>query len=157
MTRSSFIFASLFVLISPLAQAETIGVAEVTDGDTLRIGGERVRLFGIDAPESKQSCERSGVTWLCGQEAGAMLRALVAGQSLACDEIDRDRYGRSVAVCVLPDGRDVGAVMVSSGMALDYRQHSKGAYAMVEAEAREARRGMWAGEFVKPWDWRRNR
>ncbi len=67
-----------------------------------------------------------------------------------------ERYGRIVAVCVLPDGRNVGAVMVSSGLALDYAQYSKDMYAAAENEARQAGRGMWAGEFVKPWGWRRN-
>ncbi len=144
----------LLVLLSAPSCADVLGAAEVTDGDTLKISGERIRIFGIDAPESKQTCKRDGVTWLCGQEAGKALRELVANQSLSCDERDKDRYGRIVAVCVLPDGRDIGAVMVSSGLALDYAQYSKGAYAAAESEAREASRGMWAGEFVKPWEWR---
>lgn len=139
------------------ASANVVGVPSVTDGDTLRIGDAKVRLFGIDAPESKQTCERDGVTWLCGQEAGKALRELVAGQSLTCDERDKDRYGRIVAVCILPDGRDVGAVMVSSGLALDYAQYSEGIYSIQEAEACNAGRGMWAGEFLKPWEWRGSR
>jgi len=145
------------VLLSFPSFADVTGVPTITDGDTLRFGDTRVRLFGIDAPESKQTCEREGVTWLCGQEAGKALRELVAGQSLTCDERDKDRYGRIVAVCVLPDGRDIGAVMVLSGLALDYAQYSKGVYAAAECEAREAGRGMWAGEFVKPWELRRRR
>jgi endonuclease YncB( thermonuclease family) len=147
----------LLVLLSATASADVAGIPTITDGDTLRFGDTRVRLFGIDAPESKQTYKRGGVDWLCGQEAGKALRELVAGQSLTCDERDKDRYGRIVAVCVLPDGRDIGAIMVSEGLALDYIQYSKGMYSAQEAEAREAKRGMWAGEFVKPWGWRQGK
>lgn len=149
--------APLLVLLATIgtASADVTGVPTITDGDTIRFGDTRVRLFGIDAPESKQTCKRGGVDWLCGQEAGKALRELVVGQSLTCDERDKDRYGRVVAVCVLPDGRDIGAVMVSEGLALDYIQYSKGMYSTQEAEAREAGRGLWAGAFVKPWEWRR--
>ena len=146
-----------FLFATSKASSDVEGVPSVTDGDTLRFGDTRVRLFGIDAPESKQTCERDGVTWLCGQEAGKVLRDLVGSQPLTCDEMDRDRYGRSVAVCVLPDGRDIGAIMVSEGLALDYAQYSKGMYAIEEREAREAGRGMWAGTFTPPWEWRRKR
>ena len=153
------IAAALLVLLFSIveASADVVGVPSVTDGDTLKISGERIRIFGIDAPESQQACKRNGVAWPYGQEASAALRELVASQSLACDEMDKDRYGRIVAVCVLLDGRDIGAVMVSLGLALNYAQYSKGAYAATEAEAREAGRETWTVEFVKPWEWRRKR
>ena len=147
----------ILVQIIGAASADVAGVPTVTDGDSLRFGDARVRLFGIDAPESKQTCERDGVMWLCGQEAVKSLRELVAGQSVVCDERNKDRYGRIVAVCVLPDGRDIGTVMVLSGLALDYAQYSNGMYKAAENEAREAGRGMWSGYFVKPWEWRRKK
>jgi endonuclease YncB( thermonuclease family) len=147
----------LCLLAGQAGAAEISGTASVTDGDTLRIGDTRVRLFGIDAPEGKQTCERNGVVWLCGQEAGKYLRELVAGQSLACEEKDRDRYGRSVAICFLPDGRDVGAEMVDAGMALAYRQYGGSMYDAAESEAKKEARGLWADGvmFSEPWDWRR--
>ena len=124
-------------------------------GDTLRIGEARVRLFGIDAPEGKQSCRRDGVAWLCGQEAGAYLRKMVAGQALTCAERNTDRYGRVVAICKPTDGRDVGAVMVGAGFALPYRQYGGKIYDAAESDARISKRGLWAGEFVAPWEFRR--
>ena len=149
--------SAVFALCTPIALADVIGSPAVIDGDTLRFDRERVRLFGIDAPEGKQSCQRDGIPWLCGQEAGAYLRKLVAGEYMSCAERDRDRYGRIVAICSLPDGRDVGAVMVGAGFALAYRQYGGKMYDKAEAEAKAAKRGLWSGEFVPPWDWRRDR
>jgi len=138
-----------------IALAVISGAASVSDGDTLRIGENRIRLFGIDAPEGKQSCQRDGVAWLCGQEAAKFLREMVGGRSLTCQEKDRDRYGRSVAICILSDGRDIGAEMVAAGMALAYRQYGGSTYDAAEADAKKFARGLWSGTFQPPWEWRR--
>ncbi len=132
-----------------------MGSPAVVDGDTLRFDKDRVRLFGIDAPEGKQSCQRDGVAWLCGQEAAKYLREMVAGEYLSCAERNRDRYGRIVGVCSLADGRDLGALMVEAGYALAYRRYGGKMYDAAETSAKVARRGLWAGEFVAPWEWRR--
>lgn len=124
----------------------------VVDGDTLVLGGERVRLWGIDAPEDGQPCERDGKLYDCGASAQAALLELVAGRDLWCEARDRDRYGRTVAVCRIgaPDGPDVGAGLVRAGWAVDYRRYSKGGYAREEASARRAGRGLWEGRFLSP-------
>lgn len=124
----------------------------VVDGDTLVLGGERVRLWGIDAPEDGQPCERDGKLYDCGASAQAALLELVAGRDLWCEARDRDRYGRTVAVCRIGalDGPDVGAELVRAGWAIDYRRYSKGRYAREEASARRAGRGLWEGRFVSP-------
>jgi endonuclease YncB( thermonuclease family) len=137
------------------AFADVSGVAVVIDGDTLRIGQDRIRLSGIDAPEGKQSCQREGVPWLCGQEAGVYLRKLLSDEPVACAEQSKDRYGRVVAICRLTDGRDVGEVMVKAGFALAYRRYGGKVYDFAENDAKEAKRGLWAGSFVPPWEWRR--
>ena len=87
------------------------------DGDTIEVAGERIRLHGIDAPEGRQSCERRGVTWLCGAEAGRALRGLVGDGPMRCDERGRDRYGRLISGC-WAGGVDLNARMVATGMAL---------------------------------------
>ena len=145
------------MLASFPALADVSGVAVVTDGDTIRIGEAKIRLFGIDAPEGKQSCERDGVSWLCGQESGAYLRKLIGSDSIACAERSKDRYGRIVATCKFADGRDIGAEMVSSGLALAYRRYGGKIYDAAEMEAKSAKRGLWAGEFIPPWEWRKGR
>ena len=71
----------------------------VIDGDTIDIPGQRIRLHGIDTPEAKQTCQRSGVTWLCGAEATKTLKELIGNSDVSCAERDKDRYGRVVAVC----------------------------------------------------------
>ncbi len=137
------------------ARADVSGRATVTDGDTLKIDDQRIRLHGIDAPESKQVCKLQGVDWACGKQASQELRNLTRGRAIICEERDRDRYGRTVAVCF--DGtRDLNKAMVLSGMALAYRRYSLDD---VEEEraAKTAGNGLWAGRFVPPWEWRRGK
>ena len=129
------------------------GRARVVDGDTLEIGRTRVRLHGIDAPESRQSCLADGRRWPCGERATRALDQRIGSRTVSCEERDRDRYGRSVAVCRAA-GEDLNAWMVREGWALAYRRYSR-AYFAEESSARAARRGMWRGDFVAPWDWRR--
>ena len=147
---------TLCLLLLPLSiSAETItGVASVTDGDTLEIRGTRIRLHGIDAPESSQHCVRpSGQDWRCGQLAALALSDRIGRRSVSCEERDIDRYGRTIAVCS-QGGVDLNSWMVREGWAVAYRQYSQD-YVREEAEARSAGRNIWSGSFVMPWDWRR--
>jgi endonuclease YncB( thermonuclease family) len=131
------------------------GSAQVIDGDTLDVDGTRVRLFGIDAPESKQSCQAaSGDDYRCGSASTQALRDLVGGHEVACRVVDRDRYQRWVSRCAV-DGADIGDVMVRKGFAVDYARYSHGAYAEAEREAHAGKRGLWAGTFEMPDQWRR--
>jgi endonuclease YncB( thermonuclease family) len=145
----------LFLLIPLNAIAATSGPARVIDGDTIDIAGQRIRLHGIDTPEAKQTCQRDGVTWLCGAAATKALKELIGNSDVSCAQRDMDRYGRIVAVC-RANGVDLNAVMVQSGMALAYRKYSDD-YSGQEASAKAARRGLWAGQFVPPWEWRRGK
>ena len=149
--------ASLSLLVVPaIAHAvEVSGMARVIDGDTIDIAGQRIRLHGIDTPEAKQTCQREGVTWLCGAVATKTLRRLIGGARVTCIRRDKDRYGRVVAVCHA-NGLDLNAAMVQSGIALAYRKYSDD-YIGQEISAKAGRRGLWAGQFVPPWDWRRGK
>ena len=129
------------------------GRARVVDGDTLEVSGKRIRLHGVDAPESRQSCVAGDRRWECGERATRALAGRIGGRTVSCEERDRDRYGRIVAVCSNA-GEDVNAWMVSQGLALAYRRYSRD-YVGKEADARAARRGIWRGDFVAPRDWRR--
>lgn len=134
-------------------QADVSGRARVIDGDTIEVSSARIRLFGIDAPESAQRCLAGSRRWPCGEQATRALAGRIDGRTVACEERDRDRYGRVVAVC-RSGGQDVNAWLVHEGWAMAYRRYST-AYVGEEAAAKAARRGVWRGELVPPWDWRR--
>jgi endonuclease YncB( thermonuclease family) len=129
------------------------GQASVIDGDTIEIHGQRIRFFGIDAPESHQTCEAEQQTYRCGQQAALALADRVGHQTVSCEQHDVDSYGRIVAVC-RAGGEDLNAWMVSQGWALAYRHYST-AYVSDEDAARLAHRGIWRDTFTAPWDWRR--
>jgi endonuclease YncB( thermonuclease family) len=135
-----------------LPAAAQTGPARVIDGDTIDVAGTRIRLWGIDAPESRQTCERGGVDYACGREATAHLRVLLADVEVACEARVKDRYGRTVALC-RAGPIDVGAAMVRDGWALAFVRYSAD-YVVQEQEAQRTRRGMWAGSFMPPWEWR---
>jgi endonuclease YncB( thermonuclease family) len=129
------------------------GIPKITDGDTIRIGSTRIRLHGIDAPETKQTCTINGKEWRCGWEATNALANIVGKHWVTCTKRDIDRYGRVVAVC-RAGPINLNAWMVSNGWAVAYRRYSKD-YVRDESDAKAGRKGMWKGEFMMPWDWRR--
>lgn len=136
-----------------------VGRASVIDGDTFEIGGERVRLNGVDAPEHAQLCnDLDSKPYRCGAEAARFLdEFLAASRPVHCEFVSRDRYGRFVGRCRRQDGVDVAQALVGSGYAFDWPQYSHGFYAPAEAAARSGRKGLWRGTFVKPWDYRHSR
>ena len=134
-------------------KANLSGIARVLDGDTIEIGSERVRLWGIDAPEGRQTCLDGSRRWPCGRRAAQALAGRIDGRSVMCEERDHD--GRIIAVC-RHGGRDVNAWLVREGWALAYRRYTR-AYVEEESAAKAARRGLWRGEFVRPWDWRQGK
>ena len=139
----------LLALAAMLRERPIAGKAFAIDGDTLVVDGRRIRLLGLDAPEIGQSCEREGRAYRCGEEARAAIRAFIAGEPVTCAAQGRDRYGRDLATCRVR-AEDIGAHLVRSGQAVSF-----GAYGEEEREAREARRGIWAGPFETPQAWRR--
>ena len=104
------------------AHADMAGVASVIDADTIEIHGQRIRLHGIDAPESSQTClDAGGRTWRCGQRAALALQDLIGRRTVTCDERDVDRYGRIVGRCLVGEV-DINEWLVAQGLALAYRQ-----------------------------------
>ena len=141
---------------SPLRTQNIIrGVTSVIDGDTIHIGETRIRLHGIDAPESRQTCIAEGGVWVCGQMATQALVNAIKGQEVKCRGNKRDRYKRLLAVCYVGD-INLNAMMVSNGWALAYRKYSRD-FIDIEAVAEKSRLGLWRGDFVKPWEWRQGK
>jgi endonuclease YncB( thermonuclease family) len=127
------------------------------DGDTLRAGnGAAYRLYGIDAPELKQTCEEAnGKSWLCGRAAKAKLTTLMKGGKVTCEEKTKDAHGRVIAVCSAEGVLDLGEAMVLAGYAIDLASEGN-PYKDAEKEARDAKRGIWRGTFEQPAQWRQD-
>lgn len=137
-----------------MAQAFS-GAVRVVDGDTLDVGGTRVRLHGIDAPELGQTCTTpSGVVWDCGAWVADELRTRIGARKATCDTMDMDRYGRTVARCRVA-GQDIGRGLVQDGLAVAYRKYSM-AYDLDEKAAVVAGRGLHAHSMGRPAEHRRD-
>jgi endonuclease YncB( thermonuclease family) len=146
--------AFVALLACSLAQAADLsGVPRIVDGDTLAIGATKVRLEGIDAPETDQVCvNANGAHWACGIDARDQLAAHIAGRDIECSSHGTDVYQRTLATCYLA-GEDLNSWLVQQGWALAYVKYSS-AYRQVEEDARANQRGIWQGAFIAPWDWR---
>ena len=123
----------------------------VLDNGTIIYRINRLRLAGIDAPEINQYCQNAnGEGWRCGLKATERLIELVADE-VTCELHDQARYKAYIATCV-SNGLDVARVLVGEGLAVaEYAE----TYKADERQAKEAKRGIWAGEFLHPRDWRK--
>eukprot|EP00798_Chlamydomonas_sp_ICE-L_P004692 gene4692-14894_t len=140
---ASAAFLSALVVFSGViapASANIAGPTRVVDGDTLVINQERIRMYGLDAPESKQSCkDPSGRDYLCGVKSKEALEAKIAGRPVTCEVKSKDQYGRNVAECT-SGGSNLNAWLVQSGNAVAYRQYGK-EYIPLEEEAKSKKLG----------------
>lgn len=153
----SLLFLALLLtgIVHAQGPATITGIPTVTDGDTLQIRTTKIRLYGVDAPESAQNCLRAGQTYGCGQEAAFALADLVRGRNVTCQRRDTDRYGRMVAVCTVGP-TEINRWLVEQGHALPYLEYGGRVYQDAERRAKAARKGLHAGTFQAPWDYRRN-
>jgi endonuclease YncB( thermonuclease family) len=127
------------------------GRYSVVDGDSLALGGTRLRLLGIDAPELSQVCTLHGAPWRCGAAARERLAAFVAAGDIACKGSRRDKYERTLVTC-FNKGLNINREMVRLGMAVSFDD-----YETEEKAAKKAHAGLWASDFTRPVDWRRTR
>lgn len=149
------LLCALALACPALAQLQTFtGRASVIDADTIEIHGQRFRLDASDGLEAGQWCGDPGKLWPCGRDAANAVAALVGDRPVTCVRTDqRLTWNRMLAKCYV-GGVDIGAWTVEQGWALAYRRFSLD-YVEAEDRAREAKRGMWAGPHVAPWDWRK--
>ena len=146
----------LFVTAAASAGPLIQGTTSVIDGDTIEIHGKRIRLDAIDAPESSQLClDAASNRYRCGQKSAFMLADMIGRSVVSCEPKGHDRYKRVIAVCFKGE-TNLNAWMVAQGWAVAFRKYGID-YISQEDEARSARRGMWAGSFEMPWDWRAQR
>lgn len=150
-----FVYALLAcVLSATTAVAEDVsGMPEIVDADTLYVASRKIRLSGIDAPETDQIClDGSGQKNSCGLDAKTQLQQRYAGKQLTCKLAGNDLYGRNLGDCFL-GGESMSRWLVRNGWALAFRRYSK-EFIADEDYARVRQAGLWAGAFIAPWDWR---
>ena len=149
-----FLAATAAVLISGTAdaQAQFSGAARAKDGDSLEVGNNEVRLFGIDAPELNQTCQRDAQEWACGAAAKDLLNSLVRGKFVYCTQTGTDQFDRVLARCV-SGTTDINRAMVANGYAVAFRRYSSD-YVSAEDSAKANKRGLWSSKFTMPSDYR---
>ena len=147
--------ACVFLSLSCASAGQIIaGQARVGDGDTLTINHQKIRLFGIDAPENSQSClDKHGISWSCGAAAKAHLVGYINGQNVSCSITGQDTYQRYLGICS-SGSINLNARLVHDGYVLAYRRYSK-AFVPQEEQARRKKLGLWQGRFTAPWAWRK--
>ena len=147
----------LVLIINTLAFSKVLNASsslKIIDGDTIILNSEKIRFYGIDTPEIKQTCtDNYGQTYLCGVKAKLELEKIIGSRKVSCIKKTKDRYKRSISICYV-DKNDINSLMVKRGWALAYRKYSK-KYVKDEAIAKLNNAGMWAGKFIAPWKWRR--
>ena len=161
--EKKLIYITIFLLISKISFAEEIsGNANIIDGDSIKIGSKKIRLFGIDAPEIKQKCKNmyfsiSFITFQknydCVLNSKRALEKKINKKRISCKTRSKDRYGRILAICYL-EKKDLNMWMVQSGNAIAYKRYSK-RYLTQENEAKKKKIGLWSGTFLEPEKWRR--
>ena len=150
----SIVFFIFILFIKNLSFAKNIiGKAKIIDGDTIHIGENKIRLHGIDAPETKQTCLIDSKEWFCGKQSTIELRKLINDQIVKCIVNDIDIYNRFVAVCLV-DTINLNQLMVNNGWALAYRYYSTD-YIIEEKFARDHKLGIWKSQFLKPYIFRK--
>ena len=125
----------------------------VTDGDTIRMGDERIRFSGIDAPEIKQTCIHKELEFYCGEFSKNLLIEKIADQEVNCIRETKDQYGRTLAECFVGE-ESLSSYLVREGYAFAYRKYSD-KFIPDEEYAQSKGNGMWSMEFLFPWDFRK--
>ena len=126
----------------------------ITDGDTIKFNNKKIRLHGIDTPEIKQLCKnKNGEDYKCGVKAKLALINLISSHQVKCNVHGKDRYKRLIATCFVKN-ININEWLVKEGWALAYRRYSKD-YVDEELFAKNNKLGLWKGDFLEPWKWRR--
>ena len=126
---------------------------KITDGDTIKINGEKIRFSGIDTPELKQNCIKGGESNPCGITAKQILIDKIGNNKVICISEGKDQYKRTLAECYVND-ESLSSYLVRRGYAFAYRRYSK-KFIIDENYAKFNKLGMWSMEFDYPWDWRK--
>lgn len=149
-----FLSTLLLLNLSNADEVEITGKARIVDGDTIKIENYKIRFFGIDAPEIKQTCLFNNIKWRCGKESKKFLINIIDGQRVRCVILGKDKYKRFLCECFIKE-QNINKLMVKQGWAVAYRNYSK-KYVSDELYAKNKKKGIWQGIFENPWDYRKN-
>lgn len=137
-------------LVPPLPKTIQGKVTQVRSGYLFKIGTHFVKLYGIDAPDPDQTCyDKRGESYKCGYQSKMMLEKLILNKHITCQVAGGDYRQNYIATCKIAD-TDIGVGMVRAGWAVADRRASK-VYIPYEKEANQKNLGLWAGQFVAPW------
>ena len=163
--KNFFLFSILilFFSIKVNSQEKKIeGLAIIIDGDTIKISNQKIRLFGIDAPEINQKCKKPFISFSfltlnkeydCGVVSTNKLKKKIFNKKISCLVTNKDRYGRFIGECFYKN-MSINGWMVENGYAVAYLKYSK-KFLMLENLAKNKKKGLWQGKFEKPWNWRK--
>jgi endonuclease YncB( thermonuclease family) len=150
----TLLFLFYFLFLKSAFSDEIFGLPVITDGDTIKISNNKIRLHGIDAPEKKQKCLKNAKEYNCGVAATKALVKKISKNMVKCQiQKNKDRYNRFIGVCFV-DQEDLNKWMVRNGHAVAYRRYSKD-YILDEDFAKINKLGLWSGTFLKPEKWRK--
>ena len=127
---------------------------KITDGDTIKINGEKIRFSGIDTPELKQMCTKDDVKNSCGIKAKQILIDKIADNNVYCVNEGKDQYNRTLAECFV-NNKSLSRILVKNGYAFDYTKYSKKKYSKEQEYAKVNNLGLWGMKFEYPWIFRR--
>ena len=157
MAQKIWIFELLIffaIFYCPITLAESIiGKAKIIDGDTIHIGKNKIRLYGIDAPEINQTCTIEKIIWDCGIDSSQALESMISEKEIQCEIVDIDRYKRFVAKCFVKN-INLNQYMVQNGWAVAYRYYSDD-FIKNEEIAKKNKAGIWQGKFLDPYLFRK--
>jgi endonuclease YncB( thermonuclease family) len=154
MKKLIFVAIILLNLNTKIIASEISGFAVITDGDTIKISNNRIRLHGIDAPERNQKCIKNSKEYSCGTVATIALTKKINKNRVKClIQKNKDRYNRHIGVCFVKN-ENINKWMVRNGYAIAYRKYSKD-YISDEKHAKVNKFGLWSGIFLKPEKWRK--
>ena len=151
-----FLITFSLILYSSTSFSEKIieGKAKIIDGDTIYIGKNKIRLHGIDAPETNQRCTLDKEIWNCGIKSTLALKNYILEREVYCEIINLDQYKRFVGICFV-DNENMNKYMVSNGWAIAYRYYST-LFIEDEVMAQKNKLGIWQGTFIEPYLFRKN-
>ena len=159
MEQKILIYRTLLIIFilynsSIFAQEIILGKAKIVDGDTIHIKNNKIRLYGIDAPEKNQICIKNNLEWSCGIKATLAINNIINNKEVMCKILDIDQYKRYIAECFV-NNININKQMIREGWALAYRFYSK-KYVKDEIYAKKNMNGIWKSKFQNPWDFRKN-